>query len=62
MSNEPGSHRADGNGLTPLLQYPEMVIHPPNLYAGYTGFTIRLRSHWARFWHVTGRKMDSPDA
>ena len=23
--------RADGNGLTPLLQYPEMVIHPPNL-------------------------------
>src|SRR5260370_805828 len=32
--------RADGNGLTPLLQYPEMVIHPPNLYFGYTGFTI----------------------
>jgi len=26
--------------LTPLLQYPEMVIHPPNLYSGYTGFTI----------------------
>ena len=23
-----------------LLQYPEMVIHPPNLYSGYTGFTI----------------------
>jgi len=32
--------RADGNGLTPLLQYPEMVIHPPNLYSGYTGFTV----------------------
>jgi cytochrome c-type biogenesis protein CcmF len=32
--------RADGNGLTPLLQYPEMAIHPPNLYSGYTGFTI----------------------
>jgi cytochrome c-type biogenesis protein CcmF len=32
--------REDGNGLTPLLQYPEMVIHPPNLYSGYTGFTI----------------------
>jgi cytochrome c-type biogenesis protein CcmF len=32
--------RAGGNGLTPLLQYPEMVIHPPNLYSGYTGFTI----------------------
>jgi cytochrome c-type biogenesis protein CcmF len=31
---------ADGRGLTPLLQYPEMVIHPPMLYLGYTGFTI----------------------
>ncbi len=30
----------DGHGLTPLLQYPEMVIHPPMLYLGYTGFTI----------------------
>ena len=32
--------RGDGNGLNPLLQYPEMVIHPPVLYSGYTGFTI----------------------
>jgi len=32
--------RADGSGLNPVLQYPEMVIHPPNLYSGYTGFTI----------------------
>src|SRR3979490_605994 len=32
--------RGDGNGLNPLLQSPEMVIHPPNLYSGYTGFTI----------------------
>ncbi len=32
--------RADGRGLTPLLQYPEMVIHPPMLYLGYTGFTV----------------------
>jgi cytochrome c-type biogenesis protein CcmF len=30
----------EGNGLNPLLQYPEMVIHPPMLYLGYTGFTI----------------------
>jgi cytochrome c-type biogenesis protein CcmF len=43
----PGAHgamdlvaRSDGKGLTALLQYPEMVIHPPNLYSGYTGFTI----------------------
>ena len=32
--------RADGRGLNPLLQYFEMVIHPPMLYAGYTGFAI----------------------
>jgi cytochrome c-type biogenesis protein CcmF len=32
--------QADGHGLNPLLQYPEMVIHPPVLYLGYTGFTI----------------------
>ena len=31
---------ADGRGLNPLLQYPEMVIHPPMLYLGYVGFTI----------------------
>ena len=30
----------EGNGLNPLLQYWEMVIHPPMLYLGYTGFTI----------------------
>ncbi len=30
----------DGAGLNPLLQYPEMVIHPPMLYLGYIGFTI----------------------
>ncbi|HYH00307.1 MAG TPA: heme lyase CcmF/NrfE family subunit [Terriglobales bacterium] len=30
----------DGNGLNPLLQYPEMVVHPPMLYLGYVGFTI----------------------
>ncbi|MGD0907187.1 MAG: cytochrome c-type biogenesis CcmF C-terminal domain-containing protein [Candidatus Acidiferrales bacterium] len=32
--------RTDGSGLNPLLQYPEMAIHPPTLYSGYTGFTI----------------------
>jgi cytochrome c-type biogenesis protein CcmF len=31
---------SDGRGLNPLLQYPEMVIHPPMLYLGYTGFTV----------------------
>jgi len=31
---------ADGLGLNPLLQYPEMVIHPPMLYLGYVGFSV----------------------
>jgi cytochrome c-type biogenesis protein CcmF len=31
---------SDGSGLNPLLQYYEMVIHPPILYLGYTGFTV----------------------
>lgn len=30
----------DGRGLNPLLQYPEMVAHPPTLYMGYVGFTV----------------------
>ncbi len=30
----------DGNGLNPLLQYPQMVIHPPMLYLGYVGFSV----------------------
>src|ERR1035437_1492266 len=32
-----GAIPEDGNGLNPLLQYPEMVIHPPMLYLGYVG-------------------------
>jgi cytochrome c-type biogenesis protein CcmF len=35
-----GAIPADGNGLNPLLQYAEMVIHPPMLYLGYVGFTV----------------------
>jgi cytochrome c-type biogenesis protein CcmF len=31
---------ADGSGLNPLLQYPEMVIHPPMLYLGYVGVSV----------------------
>ena len=30
----------DGQGLSPLLQYPAMAIPPPMLYLGYVGFTI----------------------
>ena len=35
-----GPTPTDGNGLNPLLQYPEMVIHPPMLYLGYIGFSV----------------------
>ncbi|MGB9455675.1 MAG: heme lyase CcmF/NrfE family subunit [Bryobacteraceae bacterium] len=31
---------ADGNGLSPVLQYPAMAIHPPMLYLGYVGFAV----------------------
>ncbi len=31
---------ADGRGLSPLLRHPLMIIHPPLLYLGYTGFVI----------------------
>lgn len=30
----------DGNGLNPLLQNPSMLIHPPFLYTGFTGFMV----------------------
>ena len=31
---------ADGTGLNPLLQNPEMIFHPPSLYVGFVGFTV----------------------
>ncbi|RYZ01322.1 MAG: heme lyase CcmF/NrfE family subunit, partial [Comamonadaceae bacterium] len=52
---------ADGRDLTPLLQDPGMVIHPPMLYMGYVGFVVafafavagliegRLDASWARW-------------
>ncbi|MDD2943119.1 MAG: cytochrome c biogenesis protein CcsA, partial [bacterium] len=30
----------DGSGLNPLLQNPSMLIHPPFLYLGFTGFSV----------------------
>jgi cytochrome c-type biogenesis protein CcmF len=35
-----GAVPTDGYGMNPLLQYPEMVIHPPLLYLGYVGFSV----------------------
>ncbi len=52
---------ADGRDLTPLLQDPGLVIHPPMLYMGYVGTSIafafaiaallggRLDATWARW-------------
>jgi cytochrome c-type biogenesis protein CcmF len=40
FSIQPGPVAADGFGLNPLLQYPEMVMHPPLLYLGYVGFSV----------------------
>jgi cytochrome c-type biogenesis protein CcmF len=40
FSIQPGPLAADGAGLNPLLQYPEMIIHPPMLYLGYVGFSV----------------------
>ncbi len=49
-----------GNDLTPLLQDPGLLFHPPALYVGYIGFAIpfafaiaalfngKLDKHWAR--------------
>ncbi|MES2989909.1 MAG: heme lyase CcmF/NrfE family subunit [Pseudomonadota bacterium] len=51
----------DGQDLTPLLQDPGMIIHPPMLYMGYVGFVVafafaiaallsgRLDAAWARW-------------
>ncbi len=55
---------ADGFGLNPLLQYPEMVIHPPMLYLGYVGFSVpfafalgalMMRYPGERWIHITRR-------
>src|SRR6201989_676973 len=37
---QPGPVAADGFGLNPLLQYPEMVMHPPLVYLGFVGFSV----------------------
>ncbi|HET6443472.1 MAG TPA: heme lyase CcmF/NrfE family subunit [candidate division Zixibacteria bacterium] len=36
----PGIVPEDGQGMRALLRHPAMIIHPPMLYLGYTGFTV----------------------
>src|SRR3974390_2635166 len=52
-----GTIPADGFGLNPLLQYPEMVIHPPMLYLGYVGFSVPFAfALGALIMHYPGEK------
>jgi cytochrome c-type biogenesis protein CcmF len=47
----------DGRGMTPLLQTPLMVIHPPSLYTGFVGMTIPFAFGLAAL--ITGQLDDS---
>ncbi|MFK7801738.1 MAG: heme lyase CcmF/NrfE family subunit [Anaerolineae bacterium] len=47
----------DGNGLSPLLRHPLMIIHPPMLYLGYTGFVVPFSFAMAAL--LAGRLDDS---
>jgi hypothetical protein len=64
-----GTVHQDGLGLNPLLQYPEMVIHPPMLYLGYVGFSVpfafalgalMMRYPGEKWIHIT-RRLDNGD-
>jgi len=46
----------DGSGLNPLLRHVGMVIHPPTLYLGFTGFVIPFA--YAIAVLITGRTDD----
>jgi cytochrome c-type biogenesis protein CcmF len=41
---------AAGGGLNPLLHHPLMVIHPPVLFMGYSGFLVPLALAMASLW------------
>jgi len=65
-----GTIPADGNGLNPLLQYPE-CDPPPMLYLGYVGFTVPfafalgalIMNYPGEKWiHITRRWTWSPGA
>ncbi|MBX7214038.1 MAG: heme lyase CcmF/NrfE family subunit [Thermoflexales bacterium] len=47
---------SDGRGLNPLLRHPGMIIHPPVLYAGFTGFIVPFAFCMASL--ITRRKDD----
>ncbi|MFW6096448.1 MAG: heme lyase CcmF/NrfE family subunit [Chloroflexota bacterium] len=47
----------EGQGLNPLLRHPGMIIHPPMLYLGFTGFTVPYTFAMAAL--ITGKLDDS---
>ena len=46
----------DGQGLSPLLRHPGMIIHPPMLYLGFVAFVVPFAFAIAAL--VTGRSDD----
>ena len=48
---------ADGRGLNPLLRHPGMIIHPPMLYAGYTGMLVPFAMCMASLFMRRGDSM-----
>ena len=34
------THSSEGHGLSPLLQHPAMLVHPPVVFLGYAGWAI----------------------
>lgn len=47
----------DGRGLNPLLRHPGMIIHPPMLYAGYTGMLVPFAMCMASLFMRRGDNM-----
>ncbi|HND53489.1 MAG TPA: cytochrome c-type biogenesis CcmF C-terminal domain-containing protein [Pirellulaceae bacterium] len=43
--------RTEGSGLSPLLQHPAMLIHPPIVFLGYATWTIPFALSVAALWH-----------
>ncbi len=41
----------DGAGLSPLLQHPAMLIHPPIVFLGYALWTVPFALAVAALWH-----------
>ena len=50
-----GQHRrrrSKAPGLSPLLQHPAMMIHPPIVFAGYAAWTLPVRAGDGRAHHA----------